>query len=217
MQKTLVFVALTCLSLFLIQCKNNEFTYVLIETEYGKMKAKLYNSTPIHRDNFIKLANQGYYDNLLFHRVIPGFMIQGGDPDSKNAQPGQPLGQGGPGYTLDPEIGEFHVRGALAAARLSDEVNPEKKSSGSQFYIVQGRQLNDMVLEALGNQQGIIYSPEQQKRYLERGGWPPLDNDYTVFGEVVDGLEVIDEIAKQETGPADRPVKDIKMKITVLK
>jgi cyclophilin family peptidyl-prolyl cis-trans isomerase len=161
----------------------------VIHTEYGDMKGVLYNETPKHRDNFVKLAKSKYYDGLLFHRVIMGFMIQGGDPDSKNAQPGQQLGSGGPGYTIPAEITASltHKRGALAAARQGDQVNPIKASSGSQFYIVQ---------------------PEKGVHFL--------DMNYTVFGEVTEGLDVVDKIANAAKDRNDRPLKDIKMTVKIV-
>ena len=203
-------------SLLLWSCNQNATTYALIETEFGNVKVELYNSTPKNKANFIKLANEGFYDDLLFHRVIPGFMIQGGDPDSKNAQQGQPLGQGGPGYTLDAEIGEVHVRGALAAARLADQANPERQSSGSQFYIVSGQKFDEAMLNQVVQQSGIQYTPEQRKAYLEQGGYPPLDGAYTVFGRVVDGMEVVDKIAAAQRDQMDRPLQDIRMKVSII-
>lgn len=193
-------------------CNQDPYTYAVIETDFGNMKVRLYNSTPKHRDNFIKLAEEGYYNDLLFHRVIPNFMIQGGDPDSKNARPGQMLGMGGPGYLIDPEIGAPHKKGALAAAQAP---NPQKRSSGSQFYIVQGQTWDDQMLDNIEKQNQITFSPEDRQMYKETGGSPFLDGNYTVFGEVVEGLEVIDKIAAQQTGPNDRPVQDIRMKISV--
>ncbi len=194
----------------------NKETILLIETDYGNMKVKLYDETPIHKANFMKLAKEGFYNDLLFHRVISGFMIQGGDPNSKDAPASKRLGSGGPGYTLEAEIGKYHFKGALSAARQGDAVNPEKKSSGSQFYIVQGKSIDGKTLDMMEKQKGIKYSIEDRKKYKELGGTPFLDNEYTVFGEVIEGLEVIDEIAKAQTAPGDRPVKDIKMKITLL-
>lgn len=203
--------------LLLASCEQGDgFTYAMIGTPYGEMKVKLYNTTPKHRDNFIKLSAQQFYDGLLFHRVIPNYMIQGGDPESKEAAAGQMLGQGGPGYTLAAEFGELHFRGALAAARLSDRHNPDKRSSGSQFYIVQGQPVTTEVLERMEKQFGKSYTPEQKQKYLERGGAPVLDGDYTVFGEVVEGLEVIDKIAAAPTGAFDRPDQDIPMTIKIL-
>lgn len=196
-------------------CQKKE-QHILIETEMGNMKILLYNSTPKHRDNMIKLVKEGYYDGLLFHRVMQNFMVQGGDPDSRNANPQQMLGQGGPGYTIDAEIGALHFKGALSAARLPDAINPEKQSSGSQFFIVQGYKVQDQELDRWEQEKGIKYTPEQRKLYREVGGYPFLDNDYTVFGEVVEGLEVIDKIAMVPTGAADRPVNDLKMKISLL-
>jgi cyclophilin family peptidyl-prolyl cis-trans isomerase len=194
-------------------CNREKTAYVLIETEFGNMKAMLYNSTPKHRDNFLKLAGEGYYNDLLFHRVIRGFMIQGGDPDSRNAAPGAMLGMGGPGYTIDAEIGAPHLKGVLAAAR---DMNPAKASSGSQFYIVQGQPVDDGTLTGLEQQKGFTYNPTQRQLYKEIGGAPFLDGDYTVFGEVVEGIEVIDKIAAVPTATADRPIADVKMKISVI-
>ena len=210
------FAFIVFLSLLLGSCNQNSTTYALIETEYGNVKVELYNSTPKHKANFIKLANEGFYNDLLFHRVIPGFMVQGGDPDSKNAQQGQPLGQGGPGYTLDAEIGEIHTRGALAAARLGDQINPERQSSGSQFYIVSGQKLDEAMLNQVEQQNGIQYTPEQRKAYLEQGGYPPLDGAYTVFGQVVEGMEVVDKIATAQRDQMDRPLQDIRMKVSII-
>lgn len=192
----------------------DDHTYAEIETEFGTMKVKLYNSTPQHRDNFIKLANEGFYDDLLFHRVIDGFMVQGGDPDSKNAPPGQQLGQGGPGYQIDAEIGAPHIKGALAAARTQ---NPQKRSSGSQFYIVSGSPVDDNTLDQMEQQKGIKYNETQRKLYKELGGAPFLDNDYTVYGEVVEGYDVIDKIAKVPKDGADRPTQDVRMKVRIIK
>lgn len=190
------------------------FTYAEIETDFGKMTVMLYNSTPIHRDNFIKLANEGFYDGLLFHRVKKAFMVQGGDPQSRNSPPGQRLGQGSPGYELDPEIGAPHIKGTLAAARTP---NPQKKSSGSQFYIVQGMPINDDYLNQLEQQKGFQYNPEQRQLYKELGGAPFLDGDYTVFGEVVEGIEIVDQMSEVECDKFDRPIKDIQMKVRILK
>ena len=195
-------------------CNNDPHTYVVVDTDFGSMRLKLYESTPQHRDNFIKLANEGFYNDLLFHRVIDGFMVQGGDPDSRNAPPGKVLGMGGPGYEVPAEFNleNVHVKGALAAARNN---NPQKNSSGSQFYIVHGRQVDVNLLNRLEQNKGIKYTPEQRQAYLQYGGAPILDNDYTVFGELVEGFEVLDKIATQATGRSDRPTEDIKMQIRV--
>ncbi len=192
---------------------------VELETDYGNMVIQLYDATPKHRDNFIKLVEEGFYDGLLFHRVINGFMIQGGDPDSKNAPSSKRLGSGGPGYQVPAEFVDslIHVKGALAAARMGDQVNPEKKSSGSQFYIVQGSKLTEENLESIEIRKGFKYTPEQKKAYTELGGTPFLDRDYTVFGRVIEGLEVIDKIANVVTQPGDRPKEDVKMKMRVVK
>lgn len=185
----------------------------LIETDMGTMTVKLYDSTPQHRDNFKKLVKDGYYDDLLFHRVINGFMIQGGDPDSKGAPANKRLGSGGPGYTIPAEIGAAHFKGALAAARTGGPSNPEKRSSGSQFYIVHGKATSDTDLQRQASQKNITYTEEQKARYKKDGGAIFLDGDYTVFGEVVEGLDVIDKIAVTQTAPGDRPLKDVKMKV----
>ena len=241
---------------------------VKIKTDYGNMIVRLYDETPLHRDNFIKLAENGFYNGLLFHRVIKNFMIQGGDPDSKDAPAGKHLGNGDTGYTLPAEIRPefFHKKGALAAAREPDQVNPEKRSSGSQFYLVEGkvftpgeldtleqqinrnrvRDINRKVLlqhqeeltqlsqnsdqftkrmaeirEEADNEISKMppYKIDKEKRkiYTTQGGYPSLDMNYTVFGEVVEGLDVIDKIAAVETDQSDRPQKDIKMNVEILK
>ena len=242
---------------------------VLIKTTLGDITVRLYDETPLHRDNFLKLAREGYYDGTLFHRVIKNFMVQGGDPDSRGASPTAHLGAGGPDYTIPAEFNKslIHKKGALAAARQGDEVNPEKRSSGSQFYIVTGeiysagkltqleRQMaqqqlqnifNDLVVEnrsriiqlrknrdnaglmalqeelqkktyALAKEQGEPkYTPEQREVYTSIGGTPFLDQNYTVFGEVEEGLDVVDKIQLVQTQPGDRPVEDITMQISVL-
>lgn len=194
-------------------------TLVEITTDFGTIKLKLYNETPLHRDNFIRLAEQGFYNGTLFHRVINEFMIQGGDPESKTAQAGQALGSGGPGYTVPAEFvkGKFHKKGALAAARMGDNVNPAKESSGSQFYIVQGKVLRPEELDMFEQRMGKSFSAEQRQAYTTLGGTPHLDDAYTVFGEVVEGIEVIDQIAVTQTGPGNRPLSDIKMTVKVIK
>ena len=240
---------------------------VKIQTMLGDIIVRLYDETPIHRDNFIKLVKEGYYDGTLFHRVIKDFMIQGGDPDSKGAPAGKMLGVGGPDYTLEAEIKEglFHKRGALAAARQGDEVNPERRSSGSQFYIVWGQVYNEGQLRQFSKQlkmqkvQSVFnqlvsehrdeimqmrrdrnraglqelqdklvseaekqsadfagLTEEQMKIYSTIGGTPHLDGQYTVFGEVEEGLEVVDMIQTTATGRGDRPVDDLEMKISVV-
>lgn len=192
---------------------------VLISTDMGDITVMLYNETPQHRDNFLRLAEEGFYDGLLFHRVINGFMIQAGDPHSRDAAPGERLGSGGPGYTIPAEIqaGLFHQKGALAAARQGDQVNPERRSSGSQFYIAQGRKYSEEELNMMVRQRGIPFSDKQVEKYTTVGGTPHLDDAYTVFGQVIDGIDVIDRIAAVQTGPGDRPVNDVSIKsITVL-
>ena len=193
-------------------------TMVIISTDLGEMKAVLYNEAPLHKENFIKLAKEGYFDGCLFHRVIDGFMIQGGDPDSKTAKPGQMLGQGGPGYTIPAEFKQelIHKKGALAAARMADQVNPQKASSGSQFYIAQGKSYTENELNMLSSRMGKAFNKQQMEAYTTVGGVPFLDYEYTVFGEVVEGLEVTDKIAAVEKDRRDRPVQDIKMTIKVV-
>lgn len=192
---------------------------VELATDYGTMTILLYNSTPKHRDNFIKLVESGFYNDLLFHRVINGFMLQGGDPDSRNAKPEQALGSGGPGYTIPAEFVDtlYHRKGALAAARQGDQVNPARASSGSQFYIVQGRPANEAMLKQIEERGGYTYSPIQRAIYESQGGTPFLDRQYTVFGQVIKGMEVIDKIAAAKTAPGDRPVEDIKMTLRIVK
>ncbi|MFO7722660.1 MAG: peptidylprolyl isomerase [Bacteroidales bacterium] len=192
---------------------------VKVTTSYGSMTIRLYNATPLHRDNFLKLVKQGYYDSLLFHRVIKDFMIQGGDPESKKAAPGVMLGQGGPGYTVPAEIKSdiFHKKGALAAARTGDAVNPAKASSGSQFYLVQGKVYPLSELNGMEQRFGIRFTEKQKELYSTVGGTPHLDGAYTVYGEVTEGLAVIDAIASVQTGAGDRPVKDISMKMEVIR
>lgn len=191
---------------------------VLIETDYGNMVVLLYDATPQHRDNFLKLVSQGFYDGLLFHRVINKFMIQGGDPQSKDAKPGMPLGNGNLGYTIPAEFSDslIHKKGALAAARLGDDVNPAKASSSCQFYIVQGEVIAPEMIPMMERYLGHPLSDLQRKTYTSVGGTPHLDGSYTVFGEVVEGLEVIDKIAAVACDPMNRPLEDVKMKIKIL-
>ena len=249
-------------------CAQNKDYVVTIKTSYGDMTAILYDETPKHKENFVKLAKEHFFDSTLFHRVIEGFMIQGGDPDSKKAQPGLPLGRGGPGYTIDAEFNPkfFHERGALSAARLSDQQNPSKASSGSQFYIVQGTKMTEEELKtdqvklnqamqqffqnpenrpaydsivslyqsgdmkayqdflirlkprvekATGVNTSKDVAPEILKAYTTVGGAPNLDGEYTVFGKVIKGIEVVDKIAAVTKGPGDRPLDDIPMTVTV--
>lgn len=191
-------------------------TRVRILTDSGTMVVKLYDSTPLHRDNFVKLVKEKFYDSLMFHRVIAGFMIQGGDPLSKRAQPGEQLGMGGGDMQRIP--GEFksayiHKRGALAAAR---DGNPQKASSACQFYIVQGKPLSDAELNQFDLRRPDKYTEIQKDAYKTAGGVPFLDMEYTVFGEVESGMEVIDKIASVSKGPGDRPLKDIRMKMELM-
>ena len=250
---------------------HSEEIKVMISTDFGVIKIKLYNETPLHRDNFVKLVKEHYFDSLMFHRVIQNFMIQGGDPDSKNAAPSVELGNGGPGYTVPAEFNSklFHKKGVIAAARDGDLENPTQASSGSQFYLVQGRVYNDSMLKIqakritrmklfntvvnrvenkiliknfktfveskqndsikyitdLINKQVdkelpaatmYTFTADQIKAYTTVGGTPHLDDSYTVFGEVVEGLEVIDAIAKQKVDKNNRPFTDIRMKVSII-
>ena len=189
---------------------------VLVQTSMGDMLIRLSDSTPLHRDNFLRLVKQGFYDSVLFHRVINNFMIQSGDPDSKNAAAGKPLGEGGPGYTVPAEFRTtlFHKKGALAAARRGDDVNPQKASSGSQFYIVQGKKFTDGALDTLEifRLNGKKIPADQREAYKSIGGTPHLDQGYTVFGEVIKGLDVVDKIAAVLTSRGadiDRPLENV--------
>ena len=186
-----------------------------LTTEYGTMVIQLSDKTPKHRDNFVKLAKDHFYDGLLFHRVIPGFMIQGGDPNSKNAKPGEMLGNGDVGYRIDAEFNPelYHRRGALAAAR---DNNPAKASSGCQFYIVDGKKFNEEELAGIQKANHQNYTNKQKEVYATEGGAPHLDGNYTVFGQVTKGLDIIDKIANQPRNKMDRPDEDqkiIKIKI----
>ena len=269
MKPALFFTILFVMLMSACSDRDRQSTYVSIATDKGEIVVKLYNDTPVHRDNFIKLAEAGFYDGLLFHRVIKDFMIQGGDPESRNAAPDAGLGSGGPGYTIPAEIvpTHYHKKGALAAARQSDNVNPRKESSGSQFYIVTGNVFTEGQLAALARQMmqykeqqlfnalaserraeimqmrrdkdqaGLaalqeelvaqvkeqmpksaadFFSEEQRQTYTTVGGAPHLDGEYTVFGEVVEGFDVLDKIQAVATRAGDRPEKDIKMRVKVL-
>lgn len=200
---------LSVLWLTSVLAQDNKQVKVKISTPYGDMIAVLYNETPQHRDNFVKLIKSGWYNNSPFHRVIKNFMIQGG----QNAD-----GRLDPGYTIPAEFveGLYHKKGALAAARMPDQVNPEKASSGSQFYIVQGRVFSVDQLNMFASRKGASYTDEQIKTYTSVGGYPPLDGDYTVFGEVIEGFDVIDKIAAVKTAAGDRPVEDVTMTITIV-
>jgi cyclophilin family peptidyl-prolyl cis-trans isomerase len=196
---------------------NDKSIKIKITTDSGVILIRLYDSTPLHRDNFVKLVESKFYDSLIFHRVIKNFMIQGGDPQSKTAQPGQMLGNGGGDMERIPA--EFnrsliHKRGTLCAAR---DGNPAKASSACQFYLVQGNIMSDQDLDGLEMRLGYKYTPAQRMAYKTYGGTPFLDQDYTVFGEVISGLKVIDKIASVQIGQGDRPVADVRMKMEVVK
>ena len=197
-----------------------------METSMGNIRLALYNETPLHRDNFIKNVREGVYDGLLFHRVISSFMIQGGDTASRNAAPGQQLGDTEESYSIPAEIRYpqlFHKRGALAAAREGDNVNPERRSSATQFYIVYGRRFTDEMLDKVqerldGVKGGVTLTPEVREVYKQKGGTPHLDGLYTVFGEVLEGMDVVREIQWVETDSNNRPVEDVRIiKATVVR
>lgn len=212
---TFFFLLLSALSSF---ATKPEYQYVKISTSYGEVIVKLFNETPKHRDNFIKLAKEGTFNGTLFHRVIKDFMIQGGDPDSKNAVAGQLLGDGDLGYRVDAEFveGIFHKKGVLAAAR---DNNPEKASSASQFYLVQGKKYTDKELDQveINRLKGKKIPENQREIYKSVGGTPFLDQSYTVYGEVVKGLEMVDKITALKTDSNNRPIEDVKMQVSLLK
>lgn len=208
MKKIIILISLF-LSIQLMAQTSKPETLVVIHTTMGDITAKLYNDTPLHRDNFIKLVNQGWFEDSPFHRVIENFMIQGG---------GNKNGRQDPGYTIPAEFvpAHFHKKGALSAARMGDQVNPEKASSGSQFYIVQGQVVNEGYLNAVTAQTGYVFTNEQKQVYKTIGGTPHLDGGYTVFGEVLDGFDVIDKIAAVKTGKGDVPLTPVTMTIEIL-
>ncbi len=207
--KKITIILVLFLSIPLMSQTTKPETLIVIHTKFGDITAKLYNDTPVHRDNFIKLVKEGWYNGSPFHRVINGFMIQGGSNKD---------GRTDPGYTLPAEIlpNHFHKKGALAAARMGDKVNPEKRSSGSQFYIVQGQRVTDQYLNAVSAKTGHIFTKEQRQVYKTIGGTPHLDGAYTVFGEVLDGFDVIDKIAAVKTNAGDKPLEEIDMNIEIL-
>ena len=200
----LIFAGLTCTAQQknTASSANDKETVVVVNTSMGTIKAKLYNDTPLHRDNFLKLVKEGWYNGSPFHRVIKEFMIQGG----QNAD-----GRLDPGYTIPAEIksNHFHVKGALAAARQGDQVNPKKASSGSQFYIVQGKKFDENWLNMYENRTGKVFSARQRQAYQTVGGSPHVDGEYTIFGEVIEGLDVVDKIANVKTGNMDVPVEPV--------
>jgi len=202
-----------------VQITGPDACMVELRTEYGSMLIELYDATPLHRDNFLKLVREGFYDDLLFHRVIKGFMIQGGDPKSRGAAKGAPLGSGGPGYTVPAEFVDtlVHIKGALAAARTGDAVNPERRSSGSQFYIVDGRQVSEQMLQSVESRNNFRYAQDDKDIYLKLGGTPALDQNYTVFGRVISGLSIIDQISSVRTDPRDRPQEDVEMTMRIVR
>lgn len=196
----------------------DELTKVIFKTSMGDITIALYDNTPLHKENFLKLVKSDYYNDILFHRIIQGFMIQTGDPDSKGAPAGKQLGSGGPGYTIPAEFRQenFHKRGAVAAARQADQVNPTKASSGSQFYIVDGKTFNEDELKQITAYYKTTFTDEQTKIYTTVGGAPFLDMQYTVFGEVVEGMDVVDKIAAQKKDRFDRPINDVKIISTTI-
>lgn len=265
MKKYLLLIFTTFSLVSLAQTKNDSLPVYNIKTSIGDITVKLFNETPKHRDNFINLANKGFYNGVLFHRVMPNFMIQAGDPKSKNAGPGVPLGSGDVGYTIPAEIvypQYYHKKGALAAARQGDEVNPKRASSGAQFYLVKGKvmtegqlssferdrqrklekalfqelivpqkdqlkkyqlqknqlkvdSINEMVMadvrQKVREKGGYKYSQQQRNDYKTIGGTPHLDNEYTVFGEIIDGISIVDSISNVKCDNNNRPLKDIRI------
>lgn len=211
--------ALALLANVMLTSCSSEGPRVKIETEYGDMIMTLRDDTPKHKENFLKLVEEGYYDGLLFHRVMRGFMIQGGDPNSRDSPAGAPLGMGGPGYTIPAEFtGGLHIKGAVAAARMPDQGNPAKASSGSQFYIVDGRHMDEASADKELKRSRKQYTPEERQAYIDAGGGAPfLDDEYTVFGQVVEGLDIIEKIAMQRRDQANRPMQDIPMKLSIIK
>jgi len=209
--KILIIIALTFV---LASCYSTKETIVKIKTDYGDMSFRLYNQTPQHRDNFIKLAKNHTFDSLLFHRVIKDFMIQGGDINSKHAKPGVMLGNGDLGYTVPAEFDStlFHGKGALAAARLGDQQNPKKASSATQFYIAQGKSFSDDQLDMMERGMKRKFPIKAREIYKTLGGTPHLDGSYTVFGQLIEGMNVLDSISKVKVDPNDRPLKDLHIK-----
>lgn len=206
--------------LLLVACGSPKDVTVRMHTTAGVIDLCLYDETPRHRDNFIRLVKEHRYDSLLFHRVIQDFMIQGGDPTSKNAAPGALLGEGDLGYTIEPEFMpdiHFHRRGVLAAAREGDDVNPTKASSASQFYIVWGKVYTKEQLESYKEfykqrtGRELVITPKQEEVYTTVGGTPHLDGEYTVFGEVIGGLEVVEKIQSVPCDGNDRPLEDVRI------
>lgn len=194
--------------------RNDMEPEIKFKTTEGKIIVRLYPETPKHRDNFLKLVEAGLYEGVLFHRVIADFMIQAGDPESKNAGPKVSLGSGDVGYTIPAEIvypKYYHKKGALAAARQGDNENPERASSGCQFYIVKGKVFTDAELDALEKRKGIKFTEQQRNDYKTIGGTPHLDGAYTVFGEVIDGIEIVSNISKVKTGKLDRPIENVRI------
>jgi peptidyl-prolyl cis-trans isomerase B (cyclophilin B) len=208
--KKILLASIASLLVFAALAQNRNKDKVVITTEYGKIVLALYENTPKHRDNMFKLTKQKFFDSTLFHRVIPNFVVQGGDPDSKKATAGAALGEGDVGYRVPAEINiiDFHQRGAVGMAR---DNNPEKASSGCQFYIVVGRKYTDEELNQISERTGRKFTPQQRNVYKTKGGTPHLDGNYTVFGIVEEGMEIVDKIAAEPRNAADRPDKDIKM------
>lgn len=206
----LVMAALLLATLINVEAQDDTRVKVLVSTSYGDMVLELYNETPMHRDNFVKLVKEGWYNDSPFHRIIKNFMVQGG----QNAD-----GRVDPGYTIPAEFSNkfYHKKGALAAARMGDQVNPMKESSGCQFYIVQGQKFDAEMLNNMSKRSGFSYTDDAIETYSTVGGTPHLDGAYTVFGELVSGMDVLDQIAAVKTGPGDVPAEPITMRITIIK
>lgn len=217
MKRFLLFLSLSLLAVPSFSRKKEKRSVVRLETSMGVIRIALFDDTPLHRDNFLKLCEEGFYDGLLFHRVIRDFMVQTGDSASRHALPGQPLGEGDAGYTLPAEIllpYYYHLRGAVAAAREGDDVNPGMRSSGSQFYIVWGRSWAPKDIKeqrAALAEKGIEMTAEMRDAYEQYGGSPHLDGQYTVFGEVLEGMDVVRRMQQVPTDSLDRPIDDVRI------
>ena len=208
----LFLVFLSSVAFFILSgCAGEKPNMVEVTTDFGDFTIRLYDETAKYRKNFIDLVQEGFYDSLLFHRVMPDLIIQGGDPESKNAPKGKFLGRGNVDYTIRPDFRYVHTFGAISGARKPDEVNPQKNSSGSQFFIVIGHSVTDQELDKIQKEKGIQYTPEQRRLYKLVGGIPQFDNEYSVFGEVTDGMDVVKKISRLRTDPNDRPVEDVRM------
>lgn len=198
-----------------IGCTGSSPSTVEVETNQGAFGIKLYDETTKYRKNFVKLVEDGFYDSLLFHRILPDMIIQGGDPESRNAPKGKFLGRGNVDYTIDPDFRYVHTYGAVSGARVPNEANPKKESSGSQFFVVIGRPVTDEELNQIEQEKGFTYTPEQRRLYKLVGGIPQFDKEYSVFGEVTDGMDVVKKISRLAKDANDRPEEDVIMTMKI--